>query len=132
MNDERSKHALLCIICPEGCEIEVEEHDGTYTFSEGICRRGQDYARQEIRNPVRTLTSTVPIADGDVRMLPVRAADPIPKPLMHKAMAEIKSIHAVAPVAIGDTIIPDLAGTGIALVATRTIHRCTSPSGGEG
>ena len=91
-------------------------------FSEGICRRGQEYARQEISNPARTLTSTVPVHGGDIAMVPVRAAAAIPKGLIMKAMEQVRSVTAEAPVEIGDTLLSDLAGTGVPLVATRSVH----------
>jgi CxxC motif-containing protein len=119
----QAKHKLLCIVCPEGCEIEVQEKDGGYVFSEGICRRGRDYARRELRNPVRTVTSTVPVAGGEIAMLPVRAAAPIPKKRIMEAMAQIKGITITAPVEIGQTVAENLAGSGVPLVASRSIRR---------
>ena len=121
MNQESSKHRLLCIVCPEGCEMEIEEKNGELVFPEGICRRGQEYARQEIYNPCRVLTTTVPIRDGGIAMLPVRTSQPILKVKLIEAMQQIANIEVDAPVKLGDTICQNVADTGVSLIACRTI-----------
>lgn len=116
-------HKLLCIVCPEGCEMEVVEKDGTFVFPKGICQRGQDYARQEIVDPRRILTSTVRLTGGDVEMLPVRTTLPIPKEKLLEAMDQIAGTTAEAPVRIRDVLTPDVAGTGVALIASRSVGK---------
>ena len=127
MKSVPKKHNLLCIVCPEGCEIEVREADGKLSFSPGICKRGRDYAKQEIRDPSRILTTTVPISGGDIAMLPVRTAAPIPKPSLISAMDRIREISTVAPVKVGDVVIEDLVGTGVSLLASRSVGRVSAP-----
>lgn len=122
MKQKNETHSLLCIVCPEGCEMDVTEADGELVFPDGICRRGQDYARQEIYDPSRVLTTTVPITGGETAMLPVRTVEAIPKPLLIEAMEQIASIRVSAPVRIGDTVVEDVAGTGTPLVASRTVR----------
>ena len=122
MSNEQKNHTLLCIVCPEGCEIEATESEGEFVFAKGICPRGQDYAKQEIRNPARILTSTIPVLRGEVAMLPVRSALPIPKPKIMAAMEEVKRLHVTAPVELGQIVSSNLSGTGINLVAGRSIR----------
>ena len=121
MSDEPRKHHLLCIVCPEGCEMDVVERDGDLVFPEGICRRGREYARREIYNPCRVLTTTVPVEGGEIAMLPVRTGKPVPKPKLIAVMQRIASIVAEAPVAVGDVVCEDVMDTGIALVACRAV-----------
>ena len=121
MSDEPRKHHLLCIVCPEGCEMDVVERDGDLVFPKGICRRGRDYARREIYDPCRVLTTTVPVEGGEIAMLPVRTDKPVPKPKLIAVMREIASIAATAPIAVGDVIREDVMGTGAALIACRAI-----------
>ena len=101
--------------------MDIVEREGELVFPEGICRRGQDYARQEIYNPCRVLTSTVPVLGGEIAMLPVRTSGPVPKAKLIPAMRRIASMTATAPIAIGDVVSEDVAGTGVALVAGRTV-----------
>ena len=126
MSQKTSKHHMLCIVCPEGCEMEIEEKNGELLFPKGICRRGQEYARQEIYNPCRVLTTTVPVNNGKIAMLPVRTSQPIPKSTLIEAMQYIASITVNAPVSVGDVICENIVNTGIALVACREIQFNTS------
>jgi CxxC motif-containing protein len=119
MGTEEKTHKLLCIVCPEGCEMDIKARGEDFFFSEGICKRGQEYARQEITAPSRVLTTTVPLLDSVIAMLPVRTLKPIPKRKLIEAMDEIAQITARAPVFVGEEVLNNVAGTGIPLIATR-------------
>ena len=111
---------LICITCPRGCHLHVYEN---LNVTGNTCKRGEIYGKQEVTNPTRTLTSTVRIEGGELPLCPVKSKDPIPKGKIFAAMEEINKVHLQAPVHIGDVIIADLAGTGVALVATRSMER---------
>lgn len=51
---------LTCINCPVGCSLKVEM-DGSHVtrVSGNTCRRGEVYARKEVTNPTRIVTTTV-------------------------------------------------------------------------
>ena len=53
---------LTCISCPMGCQITVEM-DGKEVMSVtgNTCKRGDVYARKEVTNPTRIVTSTVKV-----------------------------------------------------------------------
>ncbi len=121
MSQETLKHKLLCIVCPEGCEMEISEKDGELVFPKGICHRGQEYGKQETYNPCRVLTTTARIHGGEIAMLPVRTSQPIPKAKLIEAMQQIADIEVTAPVKTGDVICQDVASTGVSLMACRTI-----------
>ncbi len=109
---------VTCIQCPMGCLITVTLADGQPTATVGQqCARGAAYARNEVADPRRLLTTLV-VVPGRSRPLPVRTVEPIPKPLYFQALAAIHAAEAVPPVRAGDTIIADLAGTGVAVIAT--------------
>ena len=116
-----SKRKILCIVCPEGCEIEIAKNAGEISFSEGICTKGREYAKQEMFNPHRIVTSTVNVRNGDISMLPIRTSAPIPKNKIQYVMDVIANISIDAPVQVGQTIADDIDGTGIALKACRSI-----------
>jgi len=121
MDKNKNTHKLLCIVCPEGCEIETTEIDGEFVFEKGICKRGRDYARQEITNPCRYLTTTVRIKGGDQAMLPVRTSEAISKEKLVEAMQQIAAIETAAPIKLGEVICSNVANTGIALIASKTV-----------
>lgn len=109
---------LTCIICPRGCQMTVElDGEGKYLSASGnACKRGETYAKDECTDPRRTVTSTVATDKG--RLLPVKTEAPIPKGLVMEAMGIIHSTVAPDDAEIGDAIVPDLLGLGIALVCT--------------
>ena len=113
---------FTCISCPIGCRLTVEIEDGKIkSISGSKCQRGITYAENEIYDPKRTLTSTIKIEGGIIDQLPVRTKDPIPKGKMNEAMLYLKDLKEKAPVALGDVIAADFLGTGVALIATRTV-----------
>jgi CxxC motif-containing protein len=123
MSGNAKEHRLLCIVCPEGCELAVAEKDGELAFSGRACKKGREYARREITDPQRLLTSTVRLRGGAVPMLPVKTASPVPKGRLMEVMERIATIEADAPVRLGEVIAADVTGTGIALVACRTVGK---------
>ena len=118
----REEKELICVNCPMGCRVSVVLEDGTVVSVTGnTCPRGRDYAVQECIRPMRILTSTVRIENADARVLPVISEEAIPLSSMEEAMAEIRKIRLKAPVAIGTVISENLAGTGVRLIASRSM-----------
>lgn len=115
------KKELICICCPRGCHLSVDTDTDSVTGN--FCPRGAKYGLQEVKNPTRVITSTVRIEGSNLPMCPVKSADPIPKGKLFEAMKEINKIHVKAPVHIGDVLLDDLAGSGVALIATRDMER---------
>ena len=109
---------MTCIVCPVGCRMEVTITDQTVKVSGNDCRRGELYAKDEAVAPKRVLTSVVKVVNQQ-RLLPVKTVLPIPKAKIFLAMQEIQAIVVTPPVNIGQTIVSDIAGTGVALIATK-------------
>ena len=62
-----NERELICIGCPMGCPIVVKMEDGKVTSVTGnTCPRGEAYARKEVTDPTRIVTTTVRVADGKV------------------------------------------------------------------
>jgi len=115
---------LTCISCPMGCPLTVELEDGKIVSISGFtCKRGQDYAQKEITNPRRTVTSIIPVVHGEIDMVSVKTKTDIPKSLVMECMHALKNIKVEAPVTIGQIILDDVCGTGISVVATKTVRR---------
>ena len=71
---------LICIGCPMGCPIVVEMEDGKVLSVTGnTCPRGESYARKEVTNPTRIVTTTVRVDGGKVPMINVKTEQDIPK-----------------------------------------------------
>ena len=113
------KKSLICVSCPLGCPIEVEIENGEVVAVTGnTCKRGDAYARAEITNPVRSLTTSVKVENGLHPVVPVKSSGPVPKDKMLDCMKEINSVTVKAPVKIGDVVIENILGLGVDIVAT--------------
>lgn len=116
------KRELICIGCPLGCMVSVEMDGGEINSITGYtCKKGEDYARKEMTNPTRIVTSTVRAAGGHLDMVSVKTKSDIPKGMMADCVRALKDICVNAPVHIGDVIVSDVAGTKVDMVATKEI-----------
>lgn len=115
---------LTCISCPMGCPITVEmDGDEVVSVTGNTCKRGDVYARKEVTNPTRIVTSTVRVIGGKADMVSVKTKEDIPKGKIFDCVKALKGVEVEAPVKIGDVIVPDVAGTGIDIVATKNVAR---------
>ena len=113
---------ITCINCPVGCRMTVTlAEDGKFLSVTGnTCPRGAAYAEQECTKPMRVITAVVPVAGSDLP-LSVKTAGPVPKDMIRQIMGELGKISVLAPVALGEVILPDVLGTGVDIVATRSV-----------
>ena len=115
---------LTCIVCPRGCEIEVEI-DGAEirNITGAVCDRGRNYAAAEITNPMRSVSSSVRLIGGVLPLASVRLTSPVPKSKMAEVMDEIKKISVAAPVSIGQVIVKNILGLESDLIITKNIGK---------
>ena len=111
---------LICIVCPKGCHLKVDEENG-YSVTGNACPRGAEYGKKELTAPTRVITSTVKVSGGLYARCPVKTAAPIPKGLIFEAMKLLDNVELQAPVRVGDVVIEDICGTGIPFIAARNL-----------
>ena len=111
---------LICIVCPKGCHLKVDENDN-YSVTGNDCPRGAEYGKKELTAPTRVITSTVKVRGGLYSRCPVKTAAPIPKELIFEAMKLLDNVELQAPVRVGDVVIEDICGTGIPFIAARNL-----------
>jgi CxxC motif-containing protein len=120
-----STRELVCIVCPNGCRLEVELVEGETLqvgeVSGNLCDKGPGWAEQEILNPVRSIASSVLVRGGTFPLVSVKTDGPIPRGKIFEVMGEIKGLEVNAPVHIGDRLILGPGGTDCAIVATRNV-----------
>lgn len=117
------KKNLTCISCPMGCPLTVVmNHGEVVSVSGNTCKRGDVYARKEVTNPTRIVTSTVRVEGGSADMVSVKTREDVPKEKIFACVKALKDVSVKAPVHIGDVIIPNVAGTGVAIVATKNVE----------
>ncbi len=115
------KRNLICIGCPMGCPLTVTLDGENITVEGNTCPHGAEYAKKEVTAPTRVVTSTVRVNGADIARVSVKTASDIPKNKIFDCMAEISKMEVQAPVAIGDIIIKNCAGTGVDVVATKNV-----------
>ncbi len=115
---------MVCICCPMGCRLRVAPKEGGgWTVTGNSCPRGAKYAVQEMEAPERVVTSTVRVQGGAAPLVAAKTARPVPKASIPACLEAIRALAVPAPIAIGRVLAPDLAGTGVALVATAAAPR---------
>lgn len=113
---------LICIGCPLGCPLTVEmEGNEVKSVAGNTCPRGDAYAKKELTNPTRIVTSTVRVAGGRLAMVSVKTESDIPKGKIFDCVKALKDVEVTAPVKIGDVIVENVAGTGVNVIATKNV-----------
>ena len=112
---------IICISCPVGCSMTVNETADGLSVSGNECPAGIKYAHEEKINPTRNIATSVRISGGDMEMLSVKTEKPIPKTLIMDVVRAIHKLKMNAPVNVGDIVIKDVLGTGVDIVATRNV-----------
>ncbi len=122
MNKSRE---IVCIVCPNGCRMNVsyDENNKVTQVENASCKKGEEYAVNEIQCPKRSITSTVGVINGALPLVSVRTDKPVPKEKIAAALEEIRKIRLEAPVKFHQIIINDLLGTGAQLISTKEVAR---------
>ncbi len=113
---------LICIVCPKGCHLKVDEAQN-YKVTGNGCERGVAYGQKELTNPTRVLTSTVKIEGAVIPRLPVKTDRDIPKQMLLRVMEELSRVTVNAPIHRGDVVLHNLLGLDVNLIATKTMPR---------
>ena len=114
---------LTCIRCPKGCQVTVALEGGRVTAVTGNgCPRGDAYARKEVTDPTRVVTTVVPVSgSGVARMVSVKTAGDVPKAKVLDVVRALSGVRLAAQVHIGDVVLADVCGTGVDVVATKDV-----------
>ena len=108
----------ICIMCPMGCPLHIEEVDGKVVVSGNTCKRGQIYGEEEYSHPKRAITSLVKQAGGKV--VSVKTSNTVPKERIFDVVAEIGKLTAGEDAKIGDVLLKDVLGLGVDIIVTGT------------
>ena len=115
---------LICINCPMGCHLEVDDSDkGNIIVKGNTCQRGKTYGINEVLHPKRMVTSSVNVINGKTKVVSIKTKEAIPKELIFDVLNELKKIKIDAPVKIGDVIIKNVLNTNVDIVATSNVER---------
>lgn len=105
---------ITCIVCPNGCEIEIDgERISGYT-----CKRGLEYAKEEMISPKRTITSTVKIKNSN-EVCPIKTSKPIPKDKIFQVLKEINHVEVSKPIKMHTVVIENVLNLGVDIITTK-------------
>jgi CxxC motif-containing protein len=124
MSEARITH-YLCIGCPLGCRLEVEDNGaGKVVEVRGWgCKKGKVYGEEEHTDPRRVMATSVRIAGGRWPRIPVKTSGSIPKAMVRAVALAVRGIAVEAPIGIGTVVAADILGTGVDVVTTRDMER---------
>jgi len=128
MGGRTDRTRMICIVCPLGCELEaeVDSERGEIIDIKGFrCSKGREYAIREVTDPRRILMTIVKVKGGNLPVVSVKTAEPVPKDMLLDAVKVISRIVVDAPVKAGDIIFDNLLGTGVSVLATNNVHKAS-------
>lgn len=111
---------LICIVCPKGCRLRVDEDNG-YAVTGNGCERGAEYGKAELTAPTRAVTSTVRCEGGLYPRCPIRTDGVVPKGKIPEIMAALDAVLLISPVEAGQIVIENVCGTGVNIITTRSM-----------
>lgn len=125
----RDEPERTCIVCPIGCQLTITvNEDDTISVSGNRCRRGEEYAQEEYRDPRRIVTATAAISGGTLLRMPVRSSAGVPVEDLASFLNAVYELRLEAPVTRGTVVAENVADTGVDLIATATADASTTAS----
>lgn len=112
---------VICVTCPKGCTLEVTRDGNTVVSVVNGCKRGHEYAQQELTDPRRMVATSVRVKGGLHPLLPVYTSSPFPKPRISELLAILRDIEVDAPIDLDDVVLQNALDTGINIQASRTV-----------
>ena len=109
---------LTCIVCPRGCRLKI---DDDLNVTGNTCPRGAQYAKDEMTNPKRMITSIVRVKNRENCVVSVKTSQAIPKGMIFQVMDEINRVGVNAPTHIGDVAIANVLNTGADIIITKNV-----------
>lgn len=109
---------MVCIVCPNGCRLQVDKTDGVVTVQGARCKRGENFAVSELTCPMRSVTSSVKTTVDGYPVVSVRTDGEIPKDKMFEFIRELSKFTLDKRVPIGTILIENVCGTDINVITT--------------
>ncbi len=112
---------LVCIVCPRSCRMTITSEGDELVVTGNTCKRGKEFAINEMTDPRRTVCTTVRTSFPSVPVLPVRVSGAIPKNKIFDLMHEVNRITVSKRIGREDVVVPNILDLGVDLIATSNI-----------
>lgn len=111
---------FVCIRCPIGCHLTVKKYEnGNIKVFGNSCPRGEEYGKQEMTEPRRTVTTIKPTSFGCISL---KTDIAIRKEQYFDVLKQIDKKRVTKEYNIGDIFIKNILGTKTNIVVTG-IHK---------
>ncbi len=112
---------LVCIVCPRSCRMTITSEGDELVVTGNTCKRGKEFAVNEMTDPRRTVCTTVRTSFPNVPVLPVRVSGAIPKNRIFDLMREVNRITVSKRIGREEVVVPNILDLGVDLIATSNI-----------
>lgn len=112
---------LVCIVCPRSCRMTITSEGDELVVTGNTCKRGKEFAINEMTDPRRTVCTTVRTSFPSVPVLPVRVSGAIPKNKVFDLMREVNRITVSKRIGREEVVVPNILDLGVDLIATSNI-----------
>ena len=109
---------MVCIVCPNGCRLNVENANGEITVTGAKCKRGEAFAKTELTCPTRSVTSSVKTTVRGYPVVSVRTDGEIPKEKIFEFIGVLSKFTLDKKVPIGTILIKGVCGTNVNVITT--------------
>lgn len=109
---------MVCIVCPNGCRLQVDKTADGVTVQGARCKRGENFAVTELTCPTRSVTSSVKTTVAGYPVLSVRTDGEIPKEKISEFIRKLSEFTLDKKVPIGTILIKNVCGTGVNVITT--------------
>lgn len=109
---------MVCIVCPNGCRLQVEQNGKDISVVGAKCKRGENFVHTELTCPTRSVTSSVKTTVKDYPVVSVRTDGEIPKEKITAFIQELSKFTLDKRVPIGTILIKDVCKTGVNVITT--------------
>ena len=112
---------LVCIVCPRSCRMTITSEGEELVVTGNTCKRGKEFAINEMTDPRRTVCTTVRTSFPSVPVLPVRVSGAISKNKIFDLMHEVNRITVSKQIGREEVVVPNILDLGVDLIATSNI-----------
>lgn len=109
---------LVCIVCPNSCRLTVTKRDGEVEVSGAKCKRGVNFAKEELTCPMRTVTSSVRTTVKGYPVVSVKTDGEVEKSKIPQLMKILADVKVQKPLPLGSVVVEKLFGTDVNVVTT--------------
>jgi CxxC motif-containing protein len=114
---------MVCPVCPKSCLLSVTDNSENIFVENNRCDKGPEFAKKELTNPERMLTSTMRVYLGELPLVSVRSDQPVKKNELRALIKQLDNMVVPAPVFSGQIIVSALGENKVNIIATRTIGK---------